>query len=80
MAREQPAHSLPCLALREALIEPGLTDAYRVIHGASDKWPGWYVERLGDFLLSQSEDALQPAQREALARLAQSFATHGAYH
>ena len=71
---------LPCLPLREGLIEPTSTNAYRVIHGASDKWPGWYVERLGDFLLSQSERELQPAQREELARLAQSFATHGAYH
>ncbi len=31
------------------------TNAYRLIHGAADGWPGWYVERLGDFLLSQSE-------------------------
>jgi 23S rRNA (cytosine1962-C5)-methyltransferase len=71
---------LPCLPLREGLIEPASTNAYRVIHGASDGWPGWYVERLGDFLLSQSEDELQPAQREELARLAQSLSTRGAYH
>jgi 23S rRNA (cytosine1962-C5)-methyltransferase len=71
---------LPCLSLREALIEPASTNAYRVIHGASDGWPGWYVERLGDFLLSQSEDALQPAQCVELARLAQSLSTRGAYH
>jgi 23S rRNA (cytosine1962-C5)-methyltransferase len=71
---------LPCLALREALIEPECTNAYRVIHGASDGWPGWYVERLGDFLLSQSERVLQPAQREELARLSQAFSAHGAYH
>ena len=42
---------LPCLALREALIEPEETNAYRIIHGASDGWPGWYVDRLGDFLV-----------------------------
>jgi 23S rRNA (cytosine1962-C5)-methyltransferase len=71
---------LPCLSLREALIKPESTDAYRVIHGASDGWPGWYVERLGDFLLSQSERALQPAQHEELARLVQFFSARGAYH
>ena len=56
--RRSQAGPLPCLALREALIEPEWTNAYRVIHGASDGWPGWYVERLGDFLLSQSAQAL----------------------
>ncbi|MGO8927174.1 MAG: pseudouridine synthase [Limisphaerales bacterium] len=70
----------PCLALREALIEPEQTSAYRLIHGVSDGWPGWYVERLGDFLLSQSEHGLHPAQREELARLVNSFSARGAYH
>lgn len=40
--------------LREAMIED--TDAYRLIHGASDGQPGLYVDRLGDYLLYQSED------------------------
>jgi 23S rRNA (cytosine1962-C5)-methyltransferase len=53
-------------ALRAALIEPEQTNALRLIHGASDGWPGWYVEQLGDFLLSQSEAALTPAQRHLL--------------
>ena len=66
--------------LRAAVIEPAATDAHRVIHGASDGWPGWYVERLGDFLLSQSESFLQPAQQEELIRLVERFASRGAYH
>jgi 23S rRNA (cytosine1962-C5)-methyltransferase len=70
----------PCLALREGLIELQQTSAYRVIHGASDGWPGWYLERLGDFLLSQSEHGLHPAQRGELARLVNSFSARGAYH
>jgi 23S rRNA (cytosine1962-C5)-methyltransferase len=53
-------------ALRMALIKPEQTNALRLIHGASDGWPGWYVEQLGDFLLSQSEAALTPAQRHLL--------------
>jgi 23S rRNA (cytosine1962-C5)-methyltransferase len=71
---------LPCLALRAALIEPEQTTAFRVIHGASDGWPAWYVDRLGDFLLSQSEQALRPAQRDQLGRLLKSFSARGAYH
>jgi len=70
----------PRLALRVALIDPQETDAFRVIHGASDGWPGWYVERLGKFLLSQSEQPLRAEQREELARLAKTFSTRGAYH
>ena len=34
---------------------------------------GWYVERLGDYLLSQSAHALGPGQREELARLGKLF-------
>ena len=71
---------LPCLALREALIEAECTNACRLVHGASDGWPGWYVERLGEFLLSQSERPLMPTQRAMLARLAESFGARAAYH
>ncbi len=70
----------PRLALRAALIDPLETDAFRVIHGASDGWPGWYVERLGKFLLSQSEQPLRAEQREELARLVRIFSARGAYH
>jgi len=78
--REQSAGPLPCLALREALIEPHSTNAYRLIHGASDGWPGWYVERLGDYLLSQSAHALSPGQRQELGHLAKVFSARGIYH
>jgi 23S rRNA (cytosine1962-C5)-methyltransferase len=70
----------PRLALRTALIDPQETDAFRVIHGASDGWPGWWVERLGKFLLSQSEQPLRAEQREELTRLARIFSARGAYH
>jgi len=70
---------LPCLALRHALMEPELTNAYRLIHGASDGWPGWYVERLGEFLLSHSGQPLSPAQRAELAHLVEAFSARGAY-
>src|SRR5437868_3014811 len=49
------------LALRRALIDLAETNAHRLVHGASDGWPGWYVDRLGDFLLSQSAADLNAA-------------------
>jgi 23S rRNA (cytosine1962-C5)-methyltransferase len=72
--------SEPRLALRSAIIEANETNAFRLIHGASDSWPGWFVEKLGDFLLSQSEAPLTPIQNEELSRLAKIFNSRGAYH
>ena len=68
------------LKLREAIIDPSQTNAYRLIHGASDRWPGWYVDRLGDFLLSQSETALQRNQQEHLETLLSATKCKAAYH
>lgn len=70
----------PRLALRTAVIEPDTTDAFRLIHGASDGWPGWFVDKLGDWMLSQSEAPLTAPQQKELARLAKLFSSHGAYH
>ncbi len=50
-------------ALRAAVIDPAETNAWRMIHGASDGWPGWWVDRLGPNALSQSVEMLTPAQR-----------------
>ena len=68
------------LPLRAAIIEPSATDGFRLIHGASDGWPGWFVERLGDFLLSQAEQSLSAAQTEELTRLMKVCGARGAYH
>ena len=68
------------LALRLALVDPEDTNAYRLIHGASDGWPGWYVDRLGDFLVSQSEGDLNDAQRRKLAEWLEAFGLQGAFH
>jgi 23S rRNA (cytosine1962-C5)-methyltransferase len=65
-------------SLRTPVIISEETNAFRLIHGASDGWPGWYVERLGDFLLSQSETPLTKGQQERLAQLSPDI--RGAYH
>lgn len=68
------------LPLRTAIIEPSATNAFRLIHGASDGWPGWYVEKLGDYLLSQSDAPLTAAQQSELSRLTATQASRGCYH
>jgi len=70
----------PRLALRSAIIESDTTNAFRLLHGSSDGWPGWFVEKLGDFLLSQSESVLSSKQKDELSRLAKLFSSRGAYH
>ncbi len=68
------------LALRTAIIEPNATTAFRVIHGAGDGWPGWFVDKLGDFLLSESESPLTTTQGKELDRLAKLLSSRGVYH
>jgi 23S rRNA (cytosine1962-C5)-methyltransferase len=68
------------LALRSALIDWEETNACRIIHGEPDAWPGWYVDRLGDFLLSQSERGLSDVQQRRLAELLEFVSARGACH
>jgi 23S rRNA (cytosine1962-C5)-methyltransferase len=65
-------------ALRTALIDADETNAFRRIHGTSDGRPGWYVDRLGDFLLSQSEASLTKEQNNQLVQF--GLGIRGAYH
>ena len=66
--------------LRAAIIEPEATNAFRLIHGASDGWPGWFVEKLNGYLLSQADAPLTAPQADELVRLADFFSARGAYH
>ncbi|MEQ2010326.1 MAG: pseudouridine synthase [Limisphaerales bacterium] len=70
----------PRLVLRAAMVEAPDSTAFRLIHGAADGRPGWQVERLGDFLLSQSEAALTNAQTTQLAAWLAQLNLRGAYH
>jgi 23S rRNA (cytosine1962-C5)-methyltransferase len=68
------------LALREAFIDAVETNAWRLVHGAADGWPGWYVDRLGGYLLSQSEGPLNDGQLVELRELMRRYGARGAYH
>jgi 23S rRNA (cytosine1962-C5)-methyltransferase len=63
--------------LRAAVVHSVETNAFRLIHGASDGWPGWYVDRLGDYVLSQSGRGLTKEQQACLESLP---GVKGVYH
>jgi 23S rRNA (cytosine1962-C5)-methyltransferase len=63
----------PRSALRAALIDSTATDAFRLIQGAADGWPGFYVDAFGPHLLAQSETPLNEADRCRLQRVGQSL-------
>lgn len=56
------------LALRKAFIDPQETDAYRVFHGLSDGMGGVYLERLGQRLLVEADEAEISKPVHALAQ------------
>ena len=67
-------------SLRAGLIESEATNAYRIVHGAADGRPGWYVERFGDYLLSQSDQPPTAQQQAELGRLVNMLSGRGACH
>ena len=67
-------------ALRRTFVDAEATNSFRLVHGASDGWPGWYVDRLGDFYLSQSERPLSESQLGLLRQWQQRDGTIGIYH
>ncbi|HWD18610.1 MAG TPA: pseudouridine synthase [Verrucomicrobiae bacterium] len=62
--------------LRAAPIDPALTNAYRLVHGAADGWPGLYVDKWHDYLLAESE---RPLASSSLAFL-RGLPAKGIYH
>lgn len=79
---ESTAHDVQPLPAgrRQHVASPGATNAWRLIHGASNGHPGWYVDRLGDYLLSQSEQPATAAQKALLAQWQKELQLKGAYH
>ena len=70
----------PRLELRREIIDESLTNAFRMIHGGSDGFPGLFVDRLGQFLLAQSKQKLTGSQRAELEELREELGAQGIYH
>jgi 23S rRNA (cytosine1962-C5)-methyltransferase len=67
-------------ALRQAVINPAETDAFRLVHGAADGWPGLYLDRLGDCLLAQSAGPPTAAQRSQIEQWSDRLRARAVYH
>ncbi|HYE30339.1 MAG TPA: pseudouridine synthase, partial [Methylomirabilota bacterium] len=70
----------PSFALRDLLIAPEETNAFRLLHGGSDRQPGFYLERWGEYLLASSEGELLPAQRGRIEAAVSHYESKGAAH
>jgi len=70
----------PRAALRAALVNQGETALWRACHGAADQEPGWYIDHLGEWLLSQHEEPLDAARLGRLAAFAQAAEARGTAH
>jgi len=70
----------PRLALRAAILDPEETNLCRLVHGAPDGQPDWCVDRLGDYLLSQSPRPLGAAEQTLLTGWLEKLGLRGAYH
>ncbi|MDX1953617.1 MAG: pseudouridine synthase, partial [Verrucomicrobiota bacterium] len=70
----------PSLQLRSSLFPSEEHTAYRLIHGAADKMPGFYLDRFGDFLLAQSELRPTPAQMRLLESISIEHGSRATYH
>ncbi|MCD8535175.1 MAG: class I SAM-dependent methyltransferase [Verrucomicrobia bacterium] len=60
---------------RESLFDHRVTDAYRIVHGQSDGFPGWYVDRWGGALLVSGQGTpadIPPPLRQTLHQLVDS--------
>jgi 23S rRNA (cytosine1962-C5)-methyltransferase len=76
----EPQFAVPApLALRAALFAGQPTTAYRLLQGATEGWPGFVVDRLGDHLLVQGEEEPAPALREHLRQWAEQLGSQGLY-
>jgi 23S rRNA (cytosine1962-C5)-methyltransferase len=66
--------------LRTAVIDPEFTNAFRIVHGGSDGWAGFYVDKLADWLLVQSEHGPNEGRKSQLQELALAYRARGIYH
>ena len=79
MTLTDPIRSI--LSSRNTLDYFSKDNVYRLIHGAADGYPGWFVDRFGSYLLSVSETKTpQPHQQEILSGLVKALNCAGIYH
>ena len=68
------------LALRHAFIDSSATNAFRLVHGASDECPGLYLDRLSDCLLAQTDGPLTDPQLGQVEDWARRLSARAVFH
>ena len=72
---------LPDAGLREAFVDRSENTAYRRIHGAADGHGGWYVDRLGEYLLASTDGVdVEGGLPGWLTEMAAQSGVRGVYH
>lgn len=64
---------------RASRFDPAQTNAYRLLHGATDGFPGLYIDRYGDYLLAQISAETSPGHEEILEKCRQYMHARGVY-
>jgi len=70
----------PRMMLRTALLDTDSNNAFRLIHGATDGWPGSYADLLGNFVIVESEQSPEGKQLEKLKQLMAARSVQGVYY
>jgi 23S rRNA (cytosine1962-C5)-methyltransferase len=70
----------PPLQRRLSMIDLEQSNAFRMVHGSADAWSGWYLDRLGDYLLAQSDRTLSEDIKEKLSGLQSRTRTKAIYY
>jgi len=61
----------PYITLRKAFINQNKTNAYRILHGQADNYPGVFIDVLNNILLIQSELTISEIKKELVHELQQ---------
>ena len=69
----------PPLQRRLSMIDLEQSNAFRMVHGSADAWSGWYLDRLGDYLLAQLDRTLSEDIKEKLSGLQSRTRTKAIY-
>jgi 23S rRNA (cytosine1962-C5)-methyltransferase len=65
--------------LRAAFVDSTTTNACRLIHGAGDGFPGFYLDLLGQYALAQSDRPLSGPQLKMIEQIARQQGLKGVY-
>lgn len=73
-----PAPGYPALSSRQMFLTDD-TNSFRIIYGVADRFPGLFIDKLGDWLLVQNERELNENELNLVKTLSEECGSVGAY-